>query len=67
MLRDSGDAILEDGIGRARAVGVNSGRRGLTGRCEHPADDEHALVDGPACAGNARRRIEVNIVYVYDV
>jgi hypothetical protein len=34
----------------------------VRGRCEHLAEEEHALVDGPACVGRTRRRIEVNIV-----
>jgi hypothetical protein len=41
---------------------VDRGARGVTGRCEHFAEEEHALVDGPACAGSTRRRIELNIV-----
>lgn len=50
---------------RARGVGVERGIRD-TGRCEHVAEEEHALVDGPACADKTRRRIAVNIVYIMD-
>jgi hypothetical protein len=55
-------AILVDGIERTKGVGVDSGARGVTGRWEHLAEEEHALVDGPAWDGITRRRIEVNMV-----
>jgi hypothetical protein len=47
---------------------VDNGARGVTGRWEHFAEEEHALVDGPACVGITRRRIEVNMVDgLYDI
>jgi hypothetical protein len=68
MLRDSGVAILVDGIERIKGFGVDSGARGVTGRWEHFAEAEHALVDGPAWDGITRRRIEVNMVDgVYNI
>ena len=47
---------------------MDSGARGVTGRWEHFAEEEHARVDGPAWVGMTRRRIEVNMVdRVYDI
>jgi hypothetical protein len=51
--------ILADSIERERGVVVDNGSRGVW---KHFADDEHDLVDGPACVGSTRRRIVVNMV-----